>query len=161
MVPVGERWQLIIIGLPLPCPSFHIPSRGAAWETVKAGSLLPRCESCKGTVHPPLQEEWSVEKQNTLSDIPTCSRKQEHPGGRSVTHTFSEQSTLPPCLGKFRGNSFLKHLFYIKCHKVHIQAHIQARWEACQYMEAYRWHLKLSCFRLTLCLWRLLQGQRP
>lgn len=111
MVPVGERWQLIIIGLPLPCPSFHIPSRGAAWETVKAGSPLPDCESCKGTVHPPLQEEWSVEKQNTLSDIPTCSRKQEHPGGRSVTNTFSERSTWPPCLRKFRGNSFLKPLF--------------------------------------------------
>lgn len=51
--------------------------------------------------------------------------------------------------------------FYIKCHKVHIQVHIQARWEARQYMEAYTWHLKLSCFQLTLCLWRLLQGQRP
>lgn len=42
--PGGQRWQLIIIGLPLLCPSFHIPSRGMAWQTVNAGWLLLHCK---------------------------------------------------------------------------------------------------------------------
>lgn len=58
-VHVGECWQLIIIGLPLLCPSFHIPSREMAWETVNTGSLLLHCKSI---IHPPniVQEGWSV-----------------------------------------------------------------------------------------------------
>lgn len=115
-VPVGERWQLIIIGLPLLCSSLHIPSRGMAWETVNAGSLRLRCTSCKSTAHlstPASHVSGRLEEAEVISEAPFYIKCQK---------VAQEKHSIRPT------------------NKV--RAHTASN-ERPVYEEAFRWHLKL------------------